>query len=292
MKSLLISLCFTAWFSITASADWGPVPLKSLVEHSNCIVVAEFESEVSKSGSPERTDQTATLKVISVIKGEAPETIVVTGYVDTRLCKAQYVFPATKDTRYLLFLYKSENTYSVMNGIFGALTIVDNKVIWFSDETKMETMAERKPIELDTAIRAIRAVDRELAKNMAPEKAVEVLLKQIGFGFGAPDGALELESDIAFKLLTANPKAKEHFQSLFEKGGTASKLFALCAIHRLDSKAFDKLSRSMDQDEVIGTHFGCCFGESKVSEIIQEISKGSYESEFTASQPEDLGKGK
>lgn len=162
MKFLLLIIACT---TLSASADWGPSPLKSMVEHSNCIVVAGFESELSKSGSPERTDQTATLKVISVIKGEAPETLVVTGYVDTRLCKAQYVFPAVKDTIYLLFLYKSENTYSVMNGPFGALTITDNKVNWYTDETKMESMTERKPVDLETAIAAIQREMKAMIKD-------------------------------------------------------------------------------------------------------------------------------
>jgi hypothetical protein len=159
MKLLSILLFLTACTSISASAKWGPLPLKSLVEHSNCIVVAEFVSEETKNISPEGIDQLSTLKVTSIIKGESPEEIIVFGFINKMVCKPQFVFPATKGTKYLLFLQKSNDKYSVLNGNFGALTITDNKVKWFTDETQTENLNQRKPTELDAAIKAIKAAE-------------------------------------------------------------------------------------------------------------------------------------
>lgn len=154
MKILpLIIACTT----LNASAKWAPLSLKSLVEHSHCIVVAEFLSDTNHSTSPEGITQHANLKITSVIKGEAPENLLVIGHVNTMICAPQFVFPSTKGTKYLLFLNKSDNSYSVVNGPFGALTITDNKVTWFTDETKMQSMTERKPVDLETAIAAIKS---------------------------------------------------------------------------------------------------------------------------------------
>jgi hypothetical protein len=75
------------------------------------------------------------------------------------ICAPQFVFPATKGTKYLLFLQKSNDKYSVLNGNFGALTITDNKVKWFTDETQAENLNQRKPVELDAAIKAIQAAE-------------------------------------------------------------------------------------------------------------------------------------
>lgn len=155
MKILLTLLALTAWATMSASAKWGPLPLKSLVEHSNCIVVAEFVSEDSRKTEGQRTDQLATLKVTTIIKGSPPETIIVAGY-EARICAPYYIFPTTKGEKYLLFLQKPDDHYEVLNGIFGALTITDNKVNWFTDETQMQHLGQRKPAELDTAIAAIK----------------------------------------------------------------------------------------------------------------------------------------
>ncbi len=141
---------------MSASADWGPLPLKSLVEHSDCIVVAEFISEDNRKVEGQRIDQEVTLKVTSIITGETPEQIIVSGYEDPRMCKAQFIFPTTKSEKYLLFLQKRNKQYSVLNGIFGALTITGNKVNWFTDETQMQSMGERKPAGLEVAIKAIK----------------------------------------------------------------------------------------------------------------------------------------
>jgi len=155
MKPLLTLLFLSACTSMTASAKWAPLPLKSLVEHSNCIVVAEFVSEDRRKTEDQRTDQLATLKVTSIIKGTPPEQIIVAGY-EARICAPHFIFPTTKGQKYLLFLQKSENSYSVLNGHLGAMAITDNKVNWFTDETEDHHNGQRKPAELDTAIAAIK----------------------------------------------------------------------------------------------------------------------------------------
>ena len=152
MKLLILLITCT---TLTASADWGPLPLKSMVEHSDCIVVAEFISEESRKTHGLRTDQLVTLKVTSIIKGTPTEQISVAGYTD-RICAPQYIFPTTKGVNYLLFLKKSENSYQVINGEFGALTITDNQVNWFTDPEKMQHHAQRKPTDLSIAIAAIK----------------------------------------------------------------------------------------------------------------------------------------
>lgn len=159
MKLFLTLLSLAAWSPMTASADWGPLPLKSLVEHSECIVVAEFVSEDSRKTKDHHIDQVVTLKVISVIKGKSPEHISVSGYEDLMMCKAQFIFPTTKSASYLLFLQKRNDQYSVLNGSFGALTITDNKVKWFTDVTQPENLNQRKPVELNAAIKAIKAAE-------------------------------------------------------------------------------------------------------------------------------------
>ncbi len=155
MKTLITLLFLSACTSMTASAKWAPLPFKSLVEHSNCIVVAEFVSEDSRKTEGARIDQIATLKVTSVIKGEVPEHIVVSGF-QGRICAPQFIFPTTKGQKYLLFLQKSENSYSVLNGHLGAMAITDNKVNWFTDETEDHHNGQRKPTDLDAAIAAIK----------------------------------------------------------------------------------------------------------------------------------------
>lgn len=154
MNSLL-TLLIIAFTSLTASAKWGPLPLRSLVEHSDSIVVAEFISEDSRKIEGLRTDQLVTLKVTTIIKGSPTEQISVAGYAD-RICTAQFIFPTTKGEKYLLFLQKNGNQYEVLNGNFGALTITDNKMIWFTDETQMQNLGQRKPTDLDTVIAAIK----------------------------------------------------------------------------------------------------------------------------------------
>ncbi len=265
MKHLFILLLITAWTSITASADWGPLPLKSMVEYSDSIVIAQFVSEISKSTSPEDTEQTATLKTTSIIKGEPPENLVVFGRVDTRMCKAQFIFPNTNGEKYLLFLQKRNDVYSVLNGIFGALTITDNKMNWFTDDTKMQNLGERKPAELDTVIASITKA-----------QAIETLAKVETFGFGPAKGQRERASDTAFQTLLKSPKPKEAFTTLFEKGNTSAKLYALCALHSIDKLAFEKLSKTIKMDEKIFTQFGCVVEELKASEILKNISNGDY----------------
>jgi hypothetical protein len=159
MKPLFILFFLTACTCVSASADWGPLPLKSLVEHSNCIVVAEFISETCNNASSEGIDQLSTPKVTSIIKGKALEEIIVFGFINKMICAPQFVFPATKGTKYLLFLQKSNDKYSVLNGNFGALTITDNKVKWFTNETQTENLNQRKPVELGAAIKAIKAAE-------------------------------------------------------------------------------------------------------------------------------------
>ncbi len=278
MKPLFILLLITAWTSITASADWGPLPLKSMVEYSDSIVIAQFVSEISKSTSPEDTEQTAILKTTSIIKGEPPENLVVFGRVDTRMCKAQFIFPNTNGEKYLLFLQKRNDVYSVLNGTFGALTITDNKVNWFTDDTKMQNLGERKPAELDTVIVTIKgAIEPPSSPAMTEAQAIEVLMKIETFGFGGAKGENIRTSDTAFQTLLSSPNAKEQFTTLFEKGNTPARLYALCALHSLDKVAFEKLSQSFKLDEKIFTQFGCVVDELKASEILKNISNGDYE---------------
>ena len=157
MKPLL-TILLIAFTSLSASAKWSPLPLKSLVEHSDSIVVAEFVSEDSRKTDDQRTDQLVTLKVTTFIKGTPPEQISVAGY-EAQICMPQFIFPTTKGTKYLLFLQKSNDKYSVLNGNFGALTITDNKVKWFTDVTQAENLNQRNPVELDAAIKAIKGAE-------------------------------------------------------------------------------------------------------------------------------------
>lgn len=156
MKHLITNASAALLCCSSAFARWVPAPLKSLVEDSDCVVVAEFVSEDSRKVDGQRIDQDVTLKVTSVIKGEAPEQVRISGYEDPKMCKAQFVFPTTKGEKYLIFLRKNEGKYTVVNGIFGALTITDDQVKWFTDETKMQVMEDRKLATLKSAIAAIQ----------------------------------------------------------------------------------------------------------------------------------------
>ncbi len=272
---------------MTASADWGPLPLKSLVEHSDSIVVAEFISEDSRKTNDQHIDQVVTLKVTSFIKGKPPEQISVSGYQNPGLCAPQFIFPSTRGEKYLLFLQKNNESYSVLNGTFGALTITDNKVNWFTDDTKMQNLGERKPAELDTVITAIKqAIEPPSSPAMTEAQAIETLTKVENFGFGPAKGQRERASDTAFQALLTNPKAKETFTTLFEKGNTPAKLYALCALHSVDKGAFEKLSKSIKLDEKVFTQFGCVVDELKASEILKNISNGDYES-YSKAQEKD-----
>ncbi len=156
MKHLIPIVSAALLCCSSAFADWGPSPLKTLVEYSDCVVVAEFVSEDVRKTDGQRTDQEVTLKVTSVIKGEAPEQVRISGYEDPKMCRAQFVFPTAKGEKYLIFLRKSEGKYTVVNGIFGALTITEDQVKWFTDETKMQMMGDRKLASLKSAIAAIQ----------------------------------------------------------------------------------------------------------------------------------------
>lgn len=164
MKLLSILLVLTAWTTISASAKWGPLPLKNLVESSDCIVVAEFVSEDSRITKGERTDQLASLKVTTQIKGTTAEKITITGFED-RICTPQYIFSTTKGEKYLLFLHKHGDQYKVNNGIFGALPITDNQVNWFTDESQRQHLGQRKPTDLETAITAIQREMKVITKD-------------------------------------------------------------------------------------------------------------------------------
>lgn len=284
MKLLLTLLFLTAWTSMSASAKWGPLPLKSLVEHSNCIVVAEFVSEDSRKTEGGRIDQLVTLKVDTIIKGTPPEQINVAGY-EARICAPQFIFPTIKGAKYMLFLQKSDDQYEVLNGIFGALTITDNKVNWFTDETQMQSMRHRKIAELDAVITAIKhAEETTHAPSMTEVQAIEVLMNVPTFGFGGKKGQRERASDTAFQALLSNPSAKDKFTTLFEKGGTPAKLFALCALHSINPAAYEKLSQSFKPEEVISTQFGCLVDKVKVSEILKNISNGDYDADCKITQ--------
>jgi hypothetical protein len=277
MKTLLTLLFLSAFTSLTASAKWAPLPLKSLIENSDSIVVAGFIAEDSRKTEGHRTDQLVTLKVTTIIKGTPPEQISVAGY-EVHICAAQFIFPTTKGEKYLLFLQKSNNQYQVLNGTFGALTITDNKVNWFTDDTKMQNLGERKLTELDTVIAAIKqAIEPPSSPAMTEAQAIEVLMKIETFGFGGAKGENIRTSDTAFQTLLSSPNAKEQFTTLFEKGNTPARLYALCALYSLDKVAFEKLSKSFKLDEKIFTQFGCVVDELKASEILKNISNGDYE---------------
>ena len=121
------------------------------------------------------------------------------------------------------------------------------------------------------------AVEPSTATAMTEDRAIEVLTKVNSFGFGAKEGQKERESDSAFQAILSNPKAKEKFETVFEKGGTCSKLYALCALHHIDVQAFQKLSKAIKVDEVIRTQFGCVVDESKAKVLLERIDNGDYE---------------
>jgi hypothetical protein len=118
------------------------------------------------------------------------------------------------------------------------------------------------------------------ASNMTEDRAIEVLTKVSTFGFRAMEGENERESDSAFQTILSNPKAKDKFTAIFEKGGTCSKLYSLCALHHIDLAAYQKLTKSIKMDEVVRTQFGCVVGESKTKEILDKIDNGDFDREF------------
>ena len=164
MKLLSTFLLITACASMSASAKWAPLSLKPLVESSGCIVVAEFVSEDSRSTKDKRTDQLVTLKVTTIIKGTPAENIIVAGY-EERICVPQFIFPTTKGQKYLLFLRRNGDQYEVNNGIFGALTITNNQVNWFTDDSQRQHLGQRKPVDLQTAITAIQREMKIITKD-------------------------------------------------------------------------------------------------------------------------------
>ncbi len=123
----------------------------------------------------------------------------------------------------------------------------------------------------------LNAEDAPQTEAMNEAQAIEVLMKIETFGFGPAKGQRERASDTAFQALITNSNAKEKFTTLFDKGRTFSKLYALCALHSIDPPAFEKLSKSMNAEEKIHSRFGCVIEELKVSEIIKNIANGDYE---------------
>jgi len=156
MKRLFIAVLVTALSILPVFAKWAPLPLKQLIESSDSIVLAEFISEDSRAEKGQRIDQEVTLKVISAVKGETAQKIEVVGFEDRALCVPQFVFPTKRGVRYLVFLQKREGKYTIVNGIFGALTIIDEQVNWFTDETKIQGMQDRKMTSHKLAITSIK----------------------------------------------------------------------------------------------------------------------------------------
>jgi hypothetical protein len=117
-------------------------------------------------------------------------------------------------------------------------------------------------------------------------QAMEVLMKIESFGFGGGRGQRERLSDTAFQTLISDPNAKEKFTTLFVKGNTCSKLYALCALHSIDPSAFQKLSKSIKMDEEINTQNGCIVSNMKSSEILADISKGNFDN-YAKAQEKD-----
>lgn len=267
MKLPILPILLIACTTLTASADWGPLPLKSMVEHSDCIAVAEFISEESRKTKDQHIDQVVTLKITSITKGEQLDQISVKGYQNPGLCAPQFIFPTTKGEKYLLFIQKSEKCYSILNGPFGALTITDNQVNWFTDPENPQTLAQRQPTDLTVAISAIQ--------ETIVAQAIEVLIKIEGYGFGPAKGKNERASDTAYQTLLASPKAKEAFTTLFQEANTAGKLYALTGLQKIDPESFQKLSKSIKPDETVSTQNGCLVGESTTGEIVNHIAAGN-----------------
>ncbi|MES2981609.1 MAG: hypothetical protein V4727_04780 [Verrucomicrobiota bacterium] len=126
---------------------------------------------------------------------------------------------------------------------------------------------------------SLSAEETPQAPAMTEAQAIEVLMKIDTFGFGPARGQVERASDTAFKALLSTPNAKEKFTTLFEKGSTCSKLYALSALHSIDPPAFEKLSKSIKTDEMILTQFGCIVDEVKAGETLKSISNGDYDTE-------------
>lgn len=133
-RSIYSTMCLlvASYFFLTqmSEAKWARMSQSQLVEYSEYIVVAEFMGVTAKAAPESGNLQVSALKVIRMVKGAPIKEIKVYGY-DMRVCAPNYQFEEAKGAQYLLFLRKHKDGFVVVNGQFGALRIINQKVDWF-----------------------------------------------------------------------------------------------------------------------------------------------------------------
>jgi hypothetical protein len=142
-------------------ADWGPLNLKQLLKYSDLVVLVKQNGKYEETKEPSGKTQLVEFQLSKIIKGKnlkEEQKIIVFGS-QLPMCKAQYYFPNKKQD-YLLFLRKQNNMFHIINGEFGALPILNNKVKWFIPKDKQLINRENKELTL-----VLKEIKEQLTKQ-------------------------------------------------------------------------------------------------------------------------------
>ena len=85
------------------------------------------------------------------------------------------------------------------------------------------------------------------------------------------------EGEKDFRLLLAEPNARELFEELYLKGNRPAKAYALLGMHRIDPKRYEELVAKTPADAAVKHFSGCIGGDVPFDKIIEQISGGVYD---------------
>lgn len=120
---------------------------------------------------------------------------------------------------------------------------------------------------------------RLLACEQSPQDSYKQLISAKYFAFGGVGFAGRIsEGEIAFHTVVATTDALSRFNSAMTNQNFVARLYALCALRKLDPEAFDRAAKPLlDPNARVTTMMGCEMQDEKVSEVVGRIKSGFYD---------------
>lgn len=131
MKTTLLLIIASAFFSLKAEAKKSVYPLEMIISMSDLIVTGEI-SEIDAG--------TYTFKISETLKGKSDASITVQKFREWECDQRQK--PYMKSQRLVLFLHKNGSEYEIINGSSGELFIIGNDVEYLYENQKKPKVAD------------------------------------------------------------------------------------------------------------------------------------------------------